>query len=160
MRKIIGICAAASAAVLLTFAVAVAMVAVESKKLDLESRQYAESAILAVVSKWDASALMSRSSEQLGASVQGADEVRSVFSGFRILGRLKHYAGCYGSTSFLVEGDGKALVMAEYSARAQFQNGTAEIRITLIRVRDSWKILRFAVSPIGGVDHPRPNHVA
>ncbi|HUY28186.1 MAG TPA: hypothetical protein VMV27_12280 [Candidatus Binataceae bacterium] len=160
MRKIIGICAAASAAVLLTFAVAVAMVAVESNKLDLESHQYAESAIVAVVSKWDTSALTSRASEQLSMSAQGADELHSVFSGFRIMGRLKHYYGCYGRTSFLVAADGNALVMAEYSARAEFQNGPAEIHITLIREQDSWKILRFAVSPIVGVDQSRPSRNA
>ncbi len=148
MRKIIGICAAASAAVLLTFAVAVAMVEVTSKQLNLESHQYADAAIVAVVSRWDTGALMKRASAQLGASVESADEIRSVFSGFRLLGGLRKYNGSYGTTRFLVEPNGNALVMAEYFGHADFQNGAAGIQITLIRVGNGWKILRFAVTPI------------
>ncbi|HVA78916.1 MAG TPA: hypothetical protein VNF27_13520 [Candidatus Binataceae bacterium] len=152
MRKIIGICAAASAAVLLTFAVAVAMVEVASQKLDLESHQYADAAIRAVVSRWDSNALMTRASDQLSESPESARDLRNEFSGFRVLGRLKKYKGCSGSTSFIAKPNGDALVMAEYTARAEFQNGPAEVRITLIRSGDSWKILRFAVSPIISYD--------
>ena len=160
MRKIIAICAAASAAVLFTFAVAIAIVAVASKKLDLESHQYADASILAVVARWDTGALMTRASAQLGASPESANEIRNVFSGFRILGQLTKYDGSYGSAQFIVKPNGDAVAMAEYVARAEFQNGPAGIRVTLIRIGDGWKILRFAVSPIISIDRLNPKHAA
>jgi hypothetical protein len=160
MRKIIGICAAASAAVLLTFAVAVATVEVASQKLEVEGHQYADAAIRAVATRWDRNALMARASAQLRESPESAKDVSNEFSGFRVLGRLTKYHGCIGSTSFIARPNGEALVMAEYTARAEFQNGPAEVRITLLRSGDSWKILRFAVSPIITLDSRKLNHTA
>ncbi len=147
-RKIIGILVAAGAAVLMTFAVAVATAGINNRKLDLSSHRYADSAIRAIVSNWNSQALLSRASSGLSHSIRNRSEIASTFDGFRAMGKLESVDTSIGHTVVLSRADRAPLTMAQYTAMARFENGPAQIRMTLIRAGSSWRVVNFGVVPI------------
>jgi hypothetical protein len=154
MKKIVPICAAASAIILLTFAAGVAMVSVENRQVDFEGRRYAGASIAAIVSRWDPDALVRRASGPMCEALGDGATLARTFDRFRLLGLLRSLDEVRGGPAVAINPDGHRLVTAEYVARAEFEHGTAQIRLSLIKTAGTWHIVRFGLVSATSGAHP------
>jgi hypothetical protein len=121
------------------------IVAIKGSALDKESKQYADSAIPAIISGWDINELQQRASPEFKAVMKDGDWEK-LYAMFRRLGKLKAYNGCRGSSNMsLTSAQGK-VVSAAYSGSADFETGPAEIRLSLIKHGGRWQILGFRIN--------------
>jgi hypothetical protein len=150
MKKLIGIGAAVSGAILATCAVGVAIVAAQNRALDLQSRIFAERSMVAIVSHWNPDALIRRASTPMRAALAGGGNLAETFDSFRLLGTLRALGGVTGEARLALRSDGQMLATAEYVAEGRFEHGSARIHVTLLKDGGRWRILRFGViSPAG-----------
>jgi tetratricopeptide (TPR) repeat protein len=116
--------------------------------LDKESKDYADTAIQAIVSGWRITELQQRATPKLKSDLNAAG-AEKLFAMFRRLGNLKEYKGSTGEASILVTPERGKEVTAKYVATTQFDAGPAEITLSLIKQGDQWQIGRFVVdSPV------------
>jgi hypothetical protein len=125
----------------------------ESGSLDLESHQFVDAAIVAIVSTWSADELLKRASSEMLAAAEHQVDVNSLFDQWRPLGGLIAYTGSTGSAEIVESPEIGKMIKATYSAKATFQNGTAEIRIEVVKRDGNWSILAFTVSPSLKANH-------
>lgn len=138
-----GLCAA----VAITFITLVSIAAYSSPELDQESQAYADAAVVAITSDWNQKDLADRASPQLMASVKDpADPGRSLGM-WRLLGPLKKYDGSKGNAHIVFDWPGGKNITAVYVARAEFDQGSATIKISLVKSGGVWKIAGFDVVP-------------
>jgi hypothetical protein len=64
-----------------------------------------------------------------------------LFNMFRRLGRLKTYNGSEGATT-----ESTNQITAKYTGAADFDNGSAQIELGLIKHGEQWQILSFRVN--------------
>ena len=118
--------------------------AIRGTKLDQESRACAGATIAAVVTTWDEDAFFARASPELKKLVTANDGDR-LFRAFSQLGHLKHCDPVKGqSTTFAVIGQPRRTT-GHYEARAEFEKGSAVIKIDLIKHGDQWQVLGFHI---------------
>src|SRR4051812_32947231 len=85
--------------ILVAFAIlAIVVVAVKGNALDKESKQYADTAIRAVISQWDIGEIQSRASPEFKAAVKD-DDLEKLGKMFRRLGNFKSYNGAKGQAN-------------------------------------------------------------
>ena len=126
-----------------------------SPGLDAESHKYADDAIVTVVSRWDEDALLKRGSIELTSAARDQVDVDDLFATWSTLGRLLKYDGSKGEAKVTFSGETGPIVSALYEASGTFQNGTAQVRIGLIK-RKTWQIASFQVYSIKR-RRPAPN---
>jgi len=113
--------------------------------LDKESKQYVDSAVPAIISKWDVKEVMDRASPEFIKTVSEED-MKKLFEWFHKLGNLKEYKGSKGDARmFFKPGQGEE-ISAQYVANAEFDSGPAEIKISLIKHGSKWQILGLHVN--------------
>ena len=118
-----------------------------SSSLDLESHEFVDTAIVAIVSSWSADELLKRASSEMLAAAGHQIDVNSLFDQWRPLGGLIAYTGSTGSAEIVESPEIGKMIEATYSAKATFQYGTAEIRIEVVKRDGNWSILAFKVIP-------------
>ncbi len=110
-----------------------------------ETKVYLDAALPPIIATWDVEELWKRASPELASSVK-KEEIAALFSKFnKHLGKFVSYDGVTSSGHFSINytpGSGK-VETAVCAAQAQFANGPAEIRVTLIKHGDAWEFLRF-----------------
>jgi hypothetical protein len=132
-------------ALIVVIAATIASVTIIGKKLDNESKAFVDAAIPAIVSEWDVSELQKRASPELDASVD-YDDVEDYFDSLKELGKFQEYNGSTGDSNITISIAGYEIT-ADYTASADFETGSVEIQISLIKHDGQWQILDFKVSP-------------
>lgn len=145
MKKVLMILGGAFLVLLIAAAVGISMVAVKGNALDKESREFANAAVLSVISTWDVDQLKKRASPEFMSATNDRD-LGKLFGWFRMLGNIKEYDGCKGQANISVTIQHGKVITATYIGRADFENGPAEIQVTLIRHGDRWQVLGFRIN--------------
>ncbi len=143
MRKALRVLGAIFLVIILVGIGGFIILAKEGASLDSESRNYADSSIVAIVSDWDQRELEARATSEFLVNMPPGDMDR-LFSKLRTVGRLKAYKGSRGQARIMMNQTGKG-VMANYEATADFDTGPARITLNLIKGLDGWRIHGFYV---------------
>ena len=145
MKKIIMLLGYVFLAIIaLAVAAAVSMVII-GKRLDKESKASVDAALPAIIAEWDVSELQKRASPEYDASVD-YDELEDYFESLRELGKLEEYQGSTGDSNITISLSGYEIT-ADYTATADFEKGSVELQISLIKHGNNWQILDFRVNP-------------
>lgn len=120
------------------------LLASKGKRLDKESKQYVDEAIVSIVSGWEKQELIKRASPELMAAVND-DGLNKVFDLFQRLGNLKEYKGPEGQSNISLTTQHGKVITADYTAKADFDAGPAEIKVSLIKHGNNWQILKFNI---------------
>jgi hypothetical protein len=134
-------------------AVALVLIAIRGIALDKESKAYVDEAVPAIISSWSGQELLDRASPELKQTTSGA-EVGRIFSACRLLGKMLAYRGSEGQglmAQYLTKG---TTISASYIVRGEFERGSAEIDIKLIKHGDKWQINGFHVKPTYKTQRP------
>jgi hypothetical protein len=145
MKKTIMILGYVFLVFIIIIAVTIASVSIIGKKLDKESKAFVDAAIPVIVSDWDVAELQKRASPELDESVD-YDDVEEYFVSLQQLGKFQEYKGSAGDSDITISLNGYEIT-ADYTASADFEAGSVEIQISLIRHNGQWQILDFKVSP-------------
>lgn len=119
--------------------------ATKGAALDKESRQYVDTVVPLIVSKWNLSELENRASPEFRRAV-GKNDLTKLFDMFRKLGSLKEYNGSQGQANISVTIKDGIVISALYLAKAEFETGPAEMKISLIKRGRVWQIFGFQVN--------------
>ena len=130
---------------LVVVAVGIGVIAIKGRGLDRESKQYVDSAIPAIVARWDEGEISRRASPEFKAAV-GDDDLKRLVSMFRRLGRLSRYNGSEGQANVSVTTAHGEVISAAYVAKADFEAGPAEIKLSLIKHGDQWQVLGIHIN--------------
>jgi hypothetical protein len=146
LKKVLMIFGGVCAAVLLLLVIFISFIAYTGRGLDKESKAYADAAVVAIASQWNERDLTDRASPQFMATVKDPADLDRVVAMWRTLGPLKKYDGSKGEANINIGPHGKT-ISANYVARADFDHGSAMIKLSLIKSDGAWKILGFRVYP-------------
>lgn len=146
MKKAIMILGYAFLVLLVLLAVATATIAVFGKRLDTESKAFVDAALPAIVSDWDVRELQKRASPEFDDAVD-YDELEDDFETLSQLGRLEEYKGSAGDSNIAISLQYGCEITADYTANADFEAGSAEMRISLIKHGGTWQILDLEINP-------------
>ena len=114
-------------------------------QLDTASRVYVDQSVHAIAASWDEKELRSRASEEF-MKVTNEQQLSQLFRAFRKLGGLTEYKGAKGQAGIFVTPQAGKVVTGQYVAEADFQNGKAQILVSILRKGDEWKIAGFRVN--------------
>jgi hypothetical protein len=134
------------ATALLSIIIFVSIIAYNGRRLDKESKRYADAAIIAITSHWNEKDLIVRASPQLLATMKDPAAVQSMMGFFGSFGALKKYDGSKGEARIDFHRPHGYTITALCVARADFSGGPAQIMISLIKIDGAWKILGFYVT--------------
>jgi hypothetical protein len=138
-----GVCAA----VFLLLVILISILFYNGCGLDKESKTYADAALIAITSQWNEKDLTDRASPQLMATVKNPADLDRVVGMWRMLGPLKKYDGSKGDAHIEYFWPRGKTITAVYVARAEFDHGSAMIKLSLIKTDGVWKILGLNVVP-------------
>ncbi len=148
MKKLFTILGVVFLAILVVAAGFVGYAAYTGSKFDASSKAYVDDNIPKIVSTWSKDELLKRASPEL-RKVASDDDIDRLFTKLNELGSLQKYEGAKGDSNISFTSQNGKVVTAAYTAKATFQNGSAEIQIRLIQHDGAWSILNFHVnSPI------------
>jgi hypothetical protein len=119
----------------------------DATALDADSRAYVESSVVAITAHWDTEELWRRSTPQFRA-IANHDELRAFLGAAETaLGPLVEYRGAQGRARMLIM-NFRAIVSANYVANGGFQNGDADLQLSVVKVGDTWMIDGFRISSL------------
>jgi hypothetical protein len=146
MRKFLyGVAATFATLVLLVLGL-FAYVAIVGSDVGKDGLRYADDAVIAITSRWDAQELRRRATPELLRQTAPAD-LDNLFVWFATLGPLVDYQGAklVGATQF-ASGTAGSWAQASYLAAATYKNGAATIQIELRKADDAWRVNGFHVN--------------
>jgi hypothetical protein len=144
MKKFLMIMGAIFCALIVLAIVAGIFGAIRGARLDKESRAYADEVIPAIVTTWDVDAFFARTSPELKKLVTANDADR-LFRSFSQLGHLEHRDPARGQAMTSAILGQPRRTTGHYEAAAQFKNGSATIKIDLIKHGNQWQLLGFHI---------------
>jgi len=115
-------------------------------RLDKESRAFVDLAIPAIVSTWDVSEIEKRASPEFNEEVD-YDDLEQDFGVLQQLGKLLEYKGSAGDSNITLSLQYGYEITADYTASADFEAGSTNMRMSLIRHGGQWQILDFKINP-------------
>ena len=119
----------------------------QGSKLDASSKSFVDEVIPVIISTWSKEIILKHSSQQMRQTAAEA-QLDLLLKKVSILGQLLDYKTANGEALISFTKNGK-MVTANYSVKARFQNGLAEINIRLIQYKGAWEILGFQIeSPL------------
>ena len=121
------------------------IVAIKGSGLDKESKQYADTAIPAIISGWEMSQLQQRASPEFKAVMKDGDWEK-LYAMYRRLGKLKTFNGCQGLSNMSFTTAQEKVISAVYAATADFETGPAQIQLSLIKHGAEWQIMGFRIN--------------
>jgi hypothetical protein len=127
----------------------VGMMVYSGQHLDSESKAFADTALTAITGDWDEQALETRASPEL-LQVTNPEQLKSLFQNFSKLGHMTSWPDTKGGSTMSVI-NWTSTITARYTAKAQFQNGTAALSIGLVKEDGRWMINSLNVRSIGSV---------
>jgi len=132
--------------VIVVTATGAAIVAVQGKKLDKESKIFADAAIPAIASEWDVAEIQRRASPEFNEAVD-YDALGQYLDTLQALGMFEEYKGSTGEANIEVSFQNGYEITADYIANADFEAGSVEIQISLIKHGGKWQILDLRIRP-------------
>ncbi len=118
----------------------------EGKRLDKESKVFADATVLAIAKDWDANELRKRASAEFENAVD-YDEIQEYFDSLGSLGKFISSQGAVGESTITLSAHYGYEITADYTCILQFQAGSAEVQIVLIKLEGRWQVLDFKVTP-------------
>jgi hypothetical protein len=110
-----------------------------------EAKSYVDRTVPRIVSAWDAKTLVTESAPEL-LTVAPPEKLQTLFAAFATrLGPLKQYNGATRERYFVNLNPWNRFVTFSYVIDASFENGSAKIRLGIIRRGGEWKITDFFV---------------
>lgn len=114
--------------------------------LDKESKQYVDTAIPAIISTWDKQAIIDRASPELITAISGDDLDKLLNLCRNKLGQLKEYQGAKGQARINITPTTGKVISAVYLGKANFESGSADINIRLVKHGERWQLLSFHIN--------------
>ncbi len=133
-------------ALIATLAVTFGLLLLQGKKLDRESKAFADTAIKAIASDWDVEELKKRASPEFESEVD-FDEIQEYMESLQTLGKFESFEGAIGESTITLSPRFAYEITADYTGTVTFESGFAEIQILVIKQEGHWQILDFRVSP-------------
>lgn len=127
----------------------------KGRALDAESHRYAGATIQAIVSNWNEQALLDRGSIELTEAAHSQVDLAALFARWRQLGKMTTYEGSKGEANIRFTLETGEVITAVYVARADFEQGEAQIKIVLLKAAGKWQVAGFAVYPKPRILRPR-----
>ncbi len=146
MKKIVNLLGYIFLTLLAAMVLTVGVLFVEGRKLDKESKAFADSAITAIVADWNAEELKSRASPEFDNEVDYT-EIQEYLDSLGALGKFVSYQGSAGESTITLSPRYGYEITAEYTANVHFEAGSAEIQVLLVKQEGEWQILDFRVTP-------------
>jgi hypothetical protein len=113
--------------------------------LDAESKAYADETVVAITQNWAINELRNRATPQFMA-VTKPEDLRNLFEIFSRLGPLQEYGGAAGEANIAITAQSGKVISAQYIAQGRYKNGTATIRLFLLKSDDRWQVHGFHVN--------------
>ncbi len=139
---VIGIIAVLVAAIGAGF---VGVAAYKGRRLDRSSKAYVDVALPKIISSWSKVELTNRMYPPMRGTVNPV-QLSLVFDKYRLLGLMKNIEGAKGEALITYNTKNGKEVVANYMAKANFANGPANIKISLIRANGMWWITGLHVA--------------
>jgi len=134
-------------ALLVIMTIALGIAFYKGSALDDESRKYVEATVPPILSTWSVAKLKESSSPQLLEVLEnGAETTARLFEKLSTLGQLQKFYDVTGEASMNASTEHGNSITANYTAKADFENGPAIITISLIRLNEKWLLLRLNVN--------------
>jgi hypothetical protein len=151
MRKFLTALGAATLFIVVAVGIGRAVLIYQSNNLDRESQAYVDAAVPAILAIWSKDELLDRATPELRASARPED-FRSLFGWASRLGPFEAYEGATGDSNMSFMFGGGSVVTARYAAKVRFRNGTATIRVVLLKRDGNWMINGFRIeSALAGI---------
>ena len=149
MKKVFVILGIIALLLIIFAAASVNYVAFRGRQLDVSSKAYVDTNVPVIVSSWSVDELTKRSSAEFREATDDK-QLNLIFIRLKQLGQFQKYEGAKGESNTIFNyKSAKETKMANYVATATFQNGSANIKVTLIQEDGQWQIYGFSVdSPI------------
>ena len=121
---------------------------IKGPQLDASSKAFVDKSIPTLVSTWSWDEFQKRTSVEF-QKVTSKQQWTLYLPKIKQLGKLESYEGCEGQSYTSLTFQNGLVVKADYTANAEFQKGSAEINVELIRRKGLWQISRLEVdSPL------------
>jgi hypothetical protein len=121
--------------------------AITRHQLNKESKAFVDVAVPAIVADWDATEVQKRAGPEYNATVD-YEALQQFFDVLRGLGDVKEYRGASGGSKIVFSHQNGIELIAAYEASVEFEAGSAEIQISVIKHNDVWQIYRLTIDPI------------
>jgi hypothetical protein len=146
MKKLLMILGVIFAALILLLGVSAAIFIPRTLKLDKEATEYIKGNVPKITDGWNSKNLIDRATPELLSEVKSQEEWDRLFAAFQQLGSLRHLdqpKGSVFSGAFTKQG---SYTIGNYTVQADFEKGSADISIQLLRVGTEWKINGFHIN--------------
>lgn len=147
MRRILQILGMITVAIVAAAAIGAGALVYEARRLDAGSRAFVDNAVAAITTHWDKQELLDRAGPELHQSLKPG-QLTSLFDAFSRLGPLVKYEGAKGEATLSFTIGAGRNVSASYVARGVYKNGSAAIRMLLVKRGGHWLIQGFHVKPL------------
>ena len=146
MKKVIMILGYIFLALIVGLLIGFGSLTVIGNRLDKESKAFVDDAIPAIISTWDVREIEKRASPEFNADVDH-DGLEKDFGVLQQLGNLVMYKGSTGDAHITLSLLYGYEITADYTASADFETGSTNMRMSLIKHRGQWQILDFKINP-------------
>lgn len=116
------------------------------KKLDADSKRFAEDTVRAVCADWNWQAMFERASPELVAAAPVERQQAVCAYMLNMLGRMKEFGGLDGGAKFHFRQKGPS-VTAAYGGKVIFENDSGYVTVGLVHADDKWQLVSFDVKP-------------
>jgi len=145
MKKTLMILGGIFAVLVVAGIIGISVLAVKGKALDEESKAYIDEITPKILANLNKQTLFQHASDELKNSAS-SEEFDKIFNWFAKLGKYKEYKGSSGQANISVTTERGKQITGLYQAEAEFENGPATIKITIIKKDDTWQIMGFHIS--------------
>ena len=145
MKKTLMILGCIFAVLIVLGVIGFAVLAVKGTALDEESKAYVDEVTPRILANLNKEVLFQYASDELKNSAS-PEEFDKIFNWFANLGKYKEYKGSSGQANISVTTERGKQITGLYQAEAEFENGPATIKITIIKKGDTWQIMGFHIS--------------
>jgi hypothetical protein len=145
VKKALMILGGVFAVLIVIFAAGFGVLAYKGHGLDESGRRYAIEAVRAIVTDWDQQAMQTRLSPEFKALVRPGD-LEQWFGVYRKLGKLRQSGEVQGQAFMGATLDKGKMITGQYRFTGQFENGQAEILVSLIQHDGQWQLYGFRVN--------------
>lgn len=145
MKKILTILGGIFAVLILAGVIGFSIFAVKGSALDKESKAYVDEVTPKILVNLKRETLFEYASDELKNSAS-EEEFDKLFKWFEKLGKFIDYKESKGQANISVTAQNGKQISAYYEAKAEFESGTAIIKITIIKKGDQWHVIGFHIN--------------
>ncbi len=145
MKKTLMILGGIFAILIVAGVVGISVFAVKGTALDEESKVYIDEVTPKILANLNKQTLFQHASDELKNSAS-PEEFDKIFNWFAKLGQFKEYKGSSGQANISVTTERGKQITGIYQAQAEFENGPATIKLTIIKKGNNWQIMGFNIN--------------